>query len=145
MIRKAKPADIPAIVELAVESVTTISPIAVKIDREAMKEHAELCLQPAHYLYVSEIDGVVVAAVAAAVTPSHCFVKLSCCVLLHYSRVPGEWVKLMRHFAEWARGRSGIKTAILEVEDNNPKIIKFMAGIGFSRQTTNCMYVRGEQ
>ena len=145
MIRRAKPQDVDAIVSLAVESVSTVAPISVEINRAAMADNTLFCMQPAHYLYVSEIGGEVVAAVGAAVTPSHCFVKLSCCVLLHYSRAPGEWVRLMKHFSKWVEGRSAIKTAILEVEDSNPKIIRFMDRLGFSRQTTNCMYVRGNK
>lgn len=146
MIRKAKPQDIPAIVDLAVESVTTIAPIPqLKIDREAMRDTADLCLQPAHFAYVSEIDGEVVGAVVAQVLPGFWFQKTQASVLLHYSRVPGEWVKLMREFASWVKGRSNIKMALIELEDcHDEKVARFVRRLGFSRQSRNLIYVRGE-
>lgn len=144
MIRRARPQDIPAIVELAIESVTTVSPIEeLIIDPEAMRDTAEQCLQPAHFLYVSEIDGVVVGAVAAQVVPGFWFKKLQVSVLLHYSRVPGEWVKLMREFARWMKGRSGIKLGIIELEDvHGERMVRFLKRLGFERQSQNLTYVR---
>jgi hypothetical protein len=145
MIRKAKPSDIAAIVELAVESVTTISPIPeLNIDRAAMRETAELCLQPAHFSYVSEVNGEVVGAVVAQVLPGFWFEKLQCSVLLHYSRIPGEWVKLMRELSRWIKSRSGIKLAMIEIEDcHDEKVVRFVKRLGFSRQSRNLIYVRG--
>lgn len=143
MIRRATPADLNAIVELAVESVS-INPIPVKINREAMRDTAEQCLQPAHFLMVSEIDGVVVGALAACVQPSFWYDKLQCSVLLHYSRKPGEWMRLMREFSRWARSRSGIKVAVIELEpESDPRMITFLTRIGFDRVSTNVCYVRG--
>lgn len=146
MLRKAKPQDIPAIVDLAVESVTTVSPIEeLVIDREAMAETARICLQPAHFMWVSEIDGEVVGAVAAQVVPGFWFKKLQCSVLLHYSRVPGEWVKLMREFSRWVKSRSAIKMAIIELEDvhsDDPRMTSFIKRLGFDRESQNLTYVR---
>ena len=144
MIRKAKPQDIPAIVDLAIESVTTIDPIPeLRIDKEAMEDMARQCLEPAHFLYVSEIDGVVVGAVAVHVSPGFWFRGLQCSVLLHYSRQRGEWGKLMREFSKWVKSRSGIKVAVLEFERNaDHRMIAFMARIGFGRVTQNVTYIR---
>lgn len=146
MLRKAKLQDIPAIVDLAVESVTTVSPIEeLVIDRDAMAETARICLQPAHFMWVSEIDGEVVGAVAAQVVPGFWFKKLQCSVLLHYSRVPGEWVKLMREFSRWVKSRSGIKLAIIELEDvhsDDPRMLSFIKRLGFKRESQNLTYVR---
>jgi len=146
MIRKAKPQDLDAIVNLAVESVTTIDPIPqLKIDRVAMRETASLCLEPAHFAWVSEINGEVVGAVVAQVCPGFWFEKLQLSVLLHYSQVPGEWVKLMRELSRWMKGRSGIKLAILELEPSraaNERMIRFVGKLGFDRQTLNLQYVR---
>lgn len=145
MIRNAKPSDLSAIVELAVVSVS-INPIPVKINRESMRDTAEQCLQPAHFMMVSEIDGVVVGAVAAMVQPSFWHYKLQCSVLLHYSTKTGEWAKLMREFSRWVKSRSGIKVAVLEMEpENDPRMIQFMARIGFDRVSQNVCYVRGVQ
>jgi hypothetical protein len=143
VIRRARPSDLPAIVELAVESVS-INPIPVKINRDSMRETADQCLQPAHFLMVSEIDGVVVGAWAACVQPSFWYDKLQCSVLLHYARVPGEWVKLAREFSRWVKSRSGIKVAVIELEpESDPRIIQFLTRIGFDRVSQNACYVRG--
>src|SRR3989344_5023091 len=97
MIRIAKPQDIPAIVDLAVESVS-LNPIPVRIDRDCMREAAMECLGPAHFLMVSEIDGEVVAAVAASTHKSFWFERNCVSVLLYYTRRSGEGLKLMREF-----------------------------------------------
>lgn len=145
IIRKAKPQDVPAIVELAVESVTTIAPIPeLKIDRDAMRNMTELCLQPAHFCMVAERDGVIVGAVAAQVVPGFWFHKLQCSVLLHYATDTGAWVKLMREFAKWVKSRSGIKMALIEIEDcHDAKVLRFIERLGFTRSSTNRMYIRG--
>lgn len=143
MIRKAKLDDVPAIIDLAVESVS-INPIPVKNDPDAMRETVIQCLQPAHFLMVSEIDGEVVGALVACVQPSFWHHKLQCSVLMHYARRRGEWAKLMREFSRWARSRGGIKVAVLELEpESDPRMIQFMARIGFDRVSTNVCYVRG--
>ena len=145
IIRKAKPQDIPAIVALAVESVTAIAPIPeLKIDREAMRDTVDLCLQPAHLCLVAEQGGVVVGAVVAQVTRGFWFRGLQCSVLLHYSRAPGGWVRLMRSLAQWVQGRSGIKMAIIEIEDcHGPKVLRFVERLGFDRPSSNRTFIRG--
>lgn len=143
MIRRAVMSDIPAIVDLAVESVS-INPIPVKIDKEAMAVTARQCMEPAHFLMVFERDGIVTGAVAACVQPSFWYTKLQCSVLLHYGRNTGDWAALMREFAKWVKSRSGIKVAILELEpESDPRIVKFMARLGFDRVSQNVCYVRG--
>ena len=144
MIRKAKPQDIPAIVELAVESVM-IDPIPVTVSREAMAETVEICMQPSHFCWVSELDGKVVGAVAAQVSPGFWFEKMSCSIAIHYATVPGEWVKLMRELSRWIKSRSGIKMAIMELEPHHDeRIMRFLRRLGFDRQTQTLTYLRGQ-
>lgn len=144
ILRKGKPQDAAAIVALAVESVTTIDPIPeLKIDPEAMKDMVELCMQPAHLCLVIEQDGVVVGALGAQVTRGFWFRGLQCSVLMHYCRAPGGWVMLMRECARWIKSRSGIKLAVIEVEDcHGPRILRFIERLGFSRPSTNRTYAR---
>jgi len=59
--RRATQADIAAIVDIAVESVSR-DPLPVKIDRNAMAETARTLLNPAHFMWVAEQAGRVVAA-----------------------------------------------------------------------------------
>lgn len=143
MIRRAKPQDIPAIIDIAVESVSR-DPLPVAINQDAMRETLDVLLNPAHFLRVSETQGQVVGAVAACVQPSFWHEKLTCSVLLYYTRVPGEGVKLLREFARWVKGRSAIKVAIIELEPNcDPRLVALIKRLGFARESTNLSFVRG--
>lgn len=143
--RRAKVSDIPAIVDIAVESVSR-DPLPVKIDRKAMADTAQVCLNPAHFMWVAEQDGRVVAAVAACVQPSFWFERLQASVLLYYSRVPGAGLPLMRELARWVKSRSAIKLAVMELEPGvDPRLVKFLRRVGFSRESLNLTYVRGIQ
>jgi len=140
--RKAKLEDVPAIVDIAVESVSR-DPLPVKIDRDAMAETARTCLNPAHFMWVAEQDGKVVASVAACVQPSFWYQKLQCSVLLYYTQVPGAGVPLLREFARWVKSRSGIKVAVLELEPGaDARLVRFMKRLGFDRESLNLSYVR---
>jgi N-acetylglutamate synthase-like GNAT family acetyltransferase len=140
--RKAKLDDIPAIVDIAVESVSR-DPLPVKINREAMADTARTCLNPAHFMWVAEQDGKVVASVAACVQESFWFSKLQCSVLLYYTRVPGAGLPLMREFARWVKSRSAIKVAVMELEpDADPRLVKFLKRLGFARESLNLTFVR---
>jgi hypothetical protein len=140
--RKAKLDDIPTIVDIAVESVSH-NPLPVKINREAMADTARTCLNPAHFMWVAEQDGKVVASVAACVQESFWFSKLQCSVLLYYTRVPGAGLPLMREFARWVKSRSAIKVAVMELEpDADPRLVKFLKRVGFARESLNLTFVR---
>lgn len=140
--RKAKLDDIPAIVDIAVESVLR-DPLPVKINRQAMADTARTCLNPAHFMWVAEQDGKVVASVAACVQEGFWFHKLQCSVLLYYTRVPGAGLPLMREFAHWVKSRSGIKVAVLELEPGaDPRLVRFLNRLGFARESLNLTYVR---
>lgn len=140
--RRAKLEDIPAMVDIAVESVSR-DPLPVKIDREAMHATGKTLLNPAHFMWVAEQDGKIVAAFAACVQPSFWFQKLQCSVLLYYTRVPGAGAPLIREFAEWVKSRSAIKVAVVELEPGaSPKLVRFFKRLGFDRESTNLSYVR---
>ncbi|MDX1505324.1 MAG: hypothetical protein R3221_06385 [Spongiibacter sp.] len=143
MIRKAKPQDIPAIVELAVESVSN-NPLPVKISREAMRETIQQCMGPAHFCWVSEIDGVVVGAVVACAQPSFWFERQQASVLMYYSTRRGETAKLLRELARWVKSRPTIKVCVFEAEpESDPRLLAFLRRLGFTRQSSNLCYVRG--
>jgi hypothetical protein len=142
--RKAKFQDIPAIVEIAVISVSN-NPLPVNIDREAMARMAQACINPAHFAWVAEDeDGKVVAVFGACVQKSFWYDKMQCSVLLYYSLVKGAGLKLIREFAQWVKGRSAIKVAVLSLEpDVDPRLIRFFKHLGFTRETVTLSYVRG--
>jgi len=140
--RKAKLEDVPAIVDIAVESVSR-DPLPVKIDRDAMAETARTCLNPAHFMWVAEQDGKVVAAFAACVQPSFWFAKLQCSVLLYFTRVAGAGLPLIREFARWVKSRPAIKVAVVELEPGvDPRLVSFFKRVGFERESLNLSYVR---
>jgi hypothetical protein len=145
MIREATLADVPAIVDLAVESVTQ-NPLPVRICRDSMAETAiEAISGNRHFVWVSEIDGEVVAAVGAMSERSFWYERQQCSVMLYYTRVPGEGVKLLRQFGKWVKSRPVIKVAVIELEpESDPRLLKFLRRIGFSRISMNCTYVRGQ-
>lgn len=142
--RKATMQDIPAIVDIAVESVSK-DPLPVRIDRAAMADMAKECMGPAHFMWVTEDDdGKVVAAIAAYCQKGFWFERMQCSVLLYWSRVAGAGLPLLREFARWVRGRPAIKLAIIELEpDADPRLVKFFKRVGFSRESLNLTFVRG--
>lgn len=144
MIRKAVPADIEAIVDIAVESVS-IDPLPVKICRDSIRDTVkEAIAGNSHFVWVSEIDGSVVACVGAMADRSFWYERQQCSVMLYYTRVPGEGIKLLRELGRWVKSRPVIKVAVMELEPNaDPRLIRFLQRIGFSRLSTNCSYVRG--
>ena len=145
IFRKATMSDIPAIVDIAVESVS-IDPLPVAIDKTAMTETVQGCLAPAHFTWVAEHEGKVVAAFVACVQKSFWFTKMNCSVLLYYTRVPGAGLPLIREFAKWVKSRPAIKMAIVELEPNaDHRLVKFLKRVGFARESLNLTYVRSPQ
>ena len=143
--RKATIKDVPAIVDIAVESVSR-NPLPVRIDRAAMRETVIATLAPNHFCWVTEADGQVVAAMSACAMPGFWFERQSCSVLLYYTRKPGHGIGLIREFARWVKSRPAIKMAIFELEpDADPRLVKLLARLGFNRLSQNATYVRGAQ
>ncbi len=142
IFRKATMNDINAIVDIAVESVSR-DPLPVKIDREAMAETLRSSLNPAHFLWVAEVDGKVEAAVCAVAQQSFWYTKLQCSVLLYYTRVAGAGLPLIREFAKWVKSRPAIKVAVVELEPGvDPRLVSFFKRVGFTRESINLSFVR---
>lgn len=140
--RKARLDDLPAICEIAVTSVSN-DPLPVQIDRAAMIETCQTLLNPAHFLWVTEVDGKIVAAFAACAQASFWFTKLQCSVLLYYSILPGAGLPLMREFSRWVKSRSAIKIAVVELEPGaDPRLVRVFKRLGFDRESTNLSYIR---
>lgn len=142
--RKAKPSDVNAIVEIAVASVSVEPALPVKIDRKAMADMVLECMGPAHFMWVTEVDGKVVAAFGAQVLPGFWFHKLQASVGLYYTLVPGAGLGLVREFIRWVKSRPAIKIAVFELEPGvDPRLVKFLKRQGFMRESLNLSYVRG--
>lgn len=143
IFRKATMNDIPAIVDIACESVTQEGMPQLTIDRASMADTAKACLAPMHFMWVAEQDGKVVAAFAAVVQKSFWFTRMSCSVLLYYTRVKGAGLPLLREFAKWVKSRPAIKTAVIEFEPTvDPRLVQFFKKVGFTRESLNLSYIR---
>lgn len=143
VVRRATLADIPAIIDLSVESVLR-DPLPVVIDRDAMRQMANQVIpSQAHFCWVTEVDGKVQACVAAMVQPGFWFKRVQASVLLYYSRERGAGLPLLREFARWVKSRPGIKIAVFELEPGcDPRLVRALHRLGFSRASMNVSYVR---
>lgn len=143
-IRRAVAADIPRIVELAIESVS-VNPIPVVIDRAAMAETAKATIAGnAHFVWVAVEDGQVVGCVGAAVQPGFWFERLQASVLMFYTTRPGAGIALLREFARWVKSRPAIKLAIFSLEPGmDPRIGQLLQRLGFGHTAPTFTYIRG--
>jgi len=142
-IRRAVLADLPQIIELAVESVSR-DPLPVKIDREGMAATGrQLIGHPSHFVWVAEAGGRITSCVAACVQKGFWFRGCQCSIVLFYARTPGGGVSLLREFAQWVKSRPAIKLAVFELEPNvDHRIERLLARLGFDRKSNNATYVR---
>lgn len=140
MIRPATPADIPAIIELAVRSVSQ-NPLPVRVSRDHMRETAaDLIGKPNHFVWVHEADGVVTTCVAACTQVGFWFERQQCSVLLFWGT---HVARLLAKLAAWIKSRPVIKLAVIEFEpEADRRLIEFCRGLGFTRQSANLTYVR---
>jgi hypothetical protein len=143
MIRPAKHADAPKIIEVSVASVS-VNPLPVKIDRQAMAEMARQMIgNPQHFVWVAEQDGEVTACVAAMVQPGFWFRGLQASVVLFYGQNIGGVARILRRFAEWVKSRAGIKMAVFQLEpEADPRLAQFLEKLGFCRESKNFTFVR---
>lgn len=142
LIRPATTSDVPAIVELAVESVS-INPLPVRLDRQAMGDTARaLIIGNQHFSWVSTQDGRVVGAVGACVQPGFWFQRSQASVLMFFAHAGG--IQLLRELARWVRARPTIKVAVFSLEPGmDPRIGHLLSRLGFGRQSIAYTYVRG--
>jgi hypothetical protein len=142
LIRPATTADVPAIVDLAVESVS-VNPLPVRLDRQAMGDTARaLIIGNQHFSWVSVKGGRVVGAVGACVQPGFWFQRSQASVLMFFAHAGG--IELLRELARWVRARPTIKVAVFSLEPGmDPRIGHLLSRLGFGRQSIAYTYVRG--
>lgn len=142
LIRPATTSDVPAIVDLAVESVS-VNPLPVRLDRQAMGDTARaLIVGNQHFSWVSVKDGRVVGAVGACVQPGFWFQRSQASVLMFFAHAGG--IELLRELARWVRARPTIKVAVFSLEPGmDPRIGHLLSRLGFGRQSIAYTYVRG--
>lgn len=133
MIRKAVPADIPAIVELGIEALKDDPLDGLLISREKVEKMAIECVSAANnFGWVCERDGKVVGAVGALVHELMFYErKQASCVMFYCKQAPGEGIALIRQFLRWARGRPAIKLIVFTLERHaDPRIGRLLGRMG---------------
>jgi hypothetical protein len=142
-IRPAALGDIPAIISIAMESVAT-DPLPVKPCEKAMRETAlALIGNRSQFVWVATVDECIVACVAVSCSRSFWFSGWQASMILFWSRHPGAAIPLLRRLSSWIKERPIIKTAVVECEPKiDPRAIKFLKRLGFSRESTNLVYVK---
>jgi hypothetical protein len=135
-IRKAKPADLTAIVALGIEALEKTNHPGVVISRAKVEDIARQCVtSSANFAWVAERDGIVGGAVCARVHECLHYAQKQASVVQFYSKIPGEGVKLIREFLRWARGRPAIKMIVFTLEaDADPRIEKLLARLGLQKK-----------
>jgi hypothetical protein len=143
IVRNALPRDIEAIVDMACESLLK-DPLPVVLNRKKMEETAHALIGGnQHFSMVAEIDGVVVAAVAALVEPGFWFNRMQASVVMFSTRKPMAGIALLRTFAAWVKSRPMIKMAVFSLEPGaDPRIGKLLDRLGFGLKNVQHTYVR---
>jgi len=144
IFRPAKHSDADVILDLAVESVQR-DPLPVTISRAAMRDTFDAVVgKPNHFAWVAEVDGQVVACVAAQCGFGFWFERQQCSVILYFGRVAGSVAPLLVKLARWIKSRPVIRLAVIELEPNAaPSLVRLMRRLGFARESCNLTYVRG--
>ncbi|MEY2854661.1 MAG: hypothetical protein RL030_1793 [Pseudomonadota bacterium] len=146
MIRKAILADLPQIIDLALQSVSH-DPLPVVVDAQAMESMGKAMIgNPAHFVWVGvDEHHQVTACVAASVSPGFWFRGLQASVILYFAATPGDGGKLLLQFARWIKSRSGIKFAVFETEPGcDERIKRLLRRLGFNRESANMTFVRSK-
>lgn len=146
MIRCARPADVPAIVQLAVEAVKQDAEFSgLRISRSSITDKTEQVVRGnAHFCWVGEDDTGVHACVAAETHAGFWFERQQSSVLMFYTRKPGLGLPLLREYARWVKARPAIKLAVFSLEPHaDPRIGACLQRLGFATHTPGYSYVRG--
>ena len=141
MLRLAEKKDIPAIIELAVKSVSQ-DEWPLTVSRRVMKTYAETSIQQG-CCWVSEQDKIH-GAVAAVVHDSFWFTEKQASLLLFYCPTGGEGYKLLKTFADWVKNNPEIGMAMVSLERfMDDRYVRMFNRLGFTRPAPTLSYIRG--
>jgi len=135
MIRRAVPADIPAIVELAIEALRQGAYENMVINREKVEAMVRVCLtSPPNFAWIAEHDGQIGGAVGALVHECMFYDRIQATVVMFFCKIRGEGVKLLREFLRWARARPAIKLIAFSLEyDADQRIEILLKRLGLTK------------
>lgn len=145
--RRALLADVPAIVDLAVEAVSQDGTFkALRVSRERIEQVTEAVIRDNRsYIHVAvDAAGAVQACVAAEVSDGFWFERKQATVLMFFTRKPGMGWPLLVHFSQWIKSRPVIKVCAFALEPGcDPRIPRMLARLGFTLSAPMLTYVRG--
>lgn len=132
MIRKATPADVPAIVEMGLEALNTSPYPNMVISRQKVEAVALECVSSAkNFSWVAEKDGVIGGALCAVTHDCMFYERQQASVVQWYCKIPNDGIALMREFIRWANSRPAIKMISVSLEyDADPRIGKVLKRLG---------------
>ena len=133
MIRPATWADVDAVADLGVEALER-DPIG-SIDRDSIvKTVSDGVSSAQHFMWVSEVEGVVEGALGALSMPFTFHRGKMLQVAQFYVRpaAKGDGIKLFREMLRWADGRPAIRLVVASVELSlDKRIIRMLERLGF--------------
>lgn len=145
MIRQAQPQDAEQLAYLAEQSVRKRSvPLPVSRPRVgAMVRHG--ISDPHSFFWVAIAgNGLIVASLGALVHNGFWFEGQQASVLLYFSELPDEGIKLIRKFRDWVKARPEIKLAVFSLESNSdPRIAKLLRRCGFTLECPQMVLLQG--
>lgn len=136
MIRKATPADIPAIVALGIEALERGAYENMVISRAKVEAIArEAVSSPADFCWIAVVDGEVRGALTALVHECTFYERKQATVIQFYCPgAPAHFLALLREFLRWARGRPVIKLIVFSLEhDADPRLGALLSRLGLSK------------
>lgn len=144
-LRRATIHDLPALIDLALDSLRANVRVPLVPARDRMEELGRLVLSSSsNFGMVTEIDGAIAAALGAIVENGAWFKGRQATVLMFHARVRGAGLPLLREFARWVRARPGIKLAVFSLEANaDPRLAKLLPRIGFTLNYPQFVFARG--
>lgn len=132
-VREATVADRPAILAIATE----LSKQYPGLKKDVEKMHGaitEVITSPKYFSQVSEIDGEI-KGVILCITQEHMWAQRKTSnVVLWYSGVPGEGVKLLRAYRAWIKRNRAVKIAgMCPDTDLSPRTLRIAELVGFEK------------
>lgn len=110
MIRKATPADIPALVALSIEALNIDRYDQLVISPERIRAGVEECVtDPMGFAWVSENEQGIQGGLGAIVLPLAAYERNQAQVVMWYCKIPGDGIRLLRKFREWVSRQMLVK------------------------------------
>ena len=146
MIRPARPADMPAILQLAESwyaAYTGLKPDPAR----ARKALSELIAQPStHYASVSSTDGKVRGALLGRQCQNLWARKNNLAVLFWVSQIPGDGARMLRHLIHWMNHRPTIRASVMQIDAPvDPRVYTLAQRIGFRMSGSSLVWFKGER